>query len=171
MENIKINEIKADNLVKRIPLGTIVSAWEKIKLNAITLGEIDYATLEAMKAITLLQAVLKDEFYHLDFEGNENIYSIYDTIIESRVLDLLPPHVDTTTFYSIINKEIAKVEAEWKAKSELEEKLGYLLDMAVITLDKISDKKYANALVKTFATNAPKTLITDLKSVMAQIKK
>lgn len=167
---ITIKEIKSEHLVKNIPLGKIASALDQIKSVAVS-DEIDYVSLEAIRMISLVQVALKSEFY-LDIEDTVDIYKMYDKIVELSLYNLITDSVDNwLTFENIVDREIEKIEAKHVAEMGLNSKIADLIDMATITLDKVSDKKYVNSVIKTFLTNAPKELVSEVKNAIQQVKK
>ena len=171
MTKLTIKEITAEHLVKNIPLGKIASALNQIKTNAIELDEINYVDLEAVRLISMAQVALKSEFY-LDIENGVNLYDMYDEIVESCLYKLITDNVENwLVFENIVDSEINKLEAKFTSESGLNNKIGDLIDMATVTLNKVSDKKFLNSLVKTAVTNAPKELISDVKSLISNAKK
>lgn len=164
---LKINEIREEHLVKNISMGKMVNAVKTIIKEVKEYDGINYFDLESLKYIYLVRLSIKED----NIEIFEDIYKTYDEIMNSNVVNLIQENVDNNfDFYILLEKEVEKLEKQFDKRGTIEDNIGNLIDTLIITINKMSDKKYMNSILKTILTNTTQENQEKIRLMIADIK-
>lgn len=180
MSKVKISEVTSDLIRENLKMGQISTVVKTIISESKELNTFNYCDFEAYKVINLLQISLIDG-KQLDVgEGEVDIYQIYDEIVNTKIefeneMLSIPEYIQYNIknyfeFEEILSSTKERIEKQFDNNGMLEQQVGEFIDKITVTIDKVSDKKYTNSIIKTFLSNAPKELTLSIAGFIDKVK-